>query len=207
MNPFNWKLFWSRVRPEKFDYIASASIAIVVMVLVVIAAVAESSGSQVIGQTLGASVNTSITNIFFYLDSFEMASSAVTFVFWAGVGLVLYMIVNSIYRISKEVNFEHDLSSDEYVRPVSKNRQDIVQDEILGAIVLLVCLGVLIIGLSLLVFSILPAAILNARAVALHPGVGNLVSVLAATTLLAVSIACVWLIVKAMMHRKALIGA
>ena len=198
----NWKLLWKKAKLEKFDYTVCAIVGIILALLIVVASLTGTESSYAVKQTLGTSVNEKISNILYWLDSFEMANSVATFLFWGGVGFVLYIGVSAVIGMTKEVSYEQELGSDEYVHPATKSRKDIISAEITGAVLLGACFVLLLATMAIFLFLVLPALVVNARAFTLQPTMQNALSFSAALVVCIASLCLIWFAGKLAMHRR-----
>ena len=207
MIDLNWKLLWKKTKLEKFDVAVCMVFAAIISVLVFVASLTGSGGPYAVKQTLGTSINGSVSNVLHWLESFEKANSFVTFLFWGAVGLVLYIIISSLLSMSKEVAYEQDLGSDDYVHPAAKTSKDIIVAEITNAGMLAIGLIGLVFSFGLVAFGILPTLIVNSRAFALQPTLNNGVGLAAATVVIAAGLCLVWFVARLCMHRRVILDA
>lgn len=202
MIKLNWNLLWKKAKLDTLDVVACVVLGLLAALLVVVASLTSSGSSYAVKESLGTSINQGITSIFYWLDSFAFADNAVTFLFWSGIGLLLYIVVSSGITLTQEVSYEHDLSSDEYVHPNAKSKKQIIVSGVVEAITFALCLLLLVGALALVVFAVLPALIVHGRTLALQPSFPHGLGFAAAIALLIVSLGAVWFAGKLCMHRQ-----
>ncbi len=106
-------------------------------------------------QILQSNLGRVMTDFLSKLDDFEFTKTAVLFLFWAFIGFVLYLLIQSLLNARNELEYDAEVSSDEYIHPESfdskKYWEKTIEDKavVLGLTVTLVAfvLLVLVVGL------------------------------------------------------------
>ena len=141
-----------------------------------------------------------------WLDGFEFTNSIVTFMFWGFIGLVSYTGVNMVLAMSREVSYEHELTSDDYVRPSRKTKRDIVMAEFASAAILGLTALTLMLVAAAVAFVILPALIINVRAATLDLSFENILAAFTAILLLVAGIGALLVGGRLLIHRQLLLN-
>lgn len=181
----NWQLLWQKAKLGRFDVLVSVVVALLLTLIIILGAVADSSQNAAVKTTLIGSVNEVVQNTLSWLDSFETTDAAVTFMFWGFVGLVSYGVVNVLGSMRREVEYERELTTDEYVRPVRKTKRDIVLAELVDTLARAVGIVALAFSAGVLLFAILPAAVTNIRLAVFQLSPGTVLTAAAASLLVA----------------------
>lgn len=206
MLKLNWRLLWQKSSPKKFDLVLSAIICFAATMFVIIVAIADSSSASLVKQTVGSVLNDKMSSILMWLDGFEFTNSIVTFMFWGFIGLVSYTGVNMVLAMSREVSYEHELTSDDYVRPSRKTKRDIVMAEFASAAILGLTALMLLLVAAAVAFVILPALIINVRAATLDLSFENILAAFTAILLLVAGIGALLVGGRLLIHRQLLLN-
>lgn len=204
MKTLNWPALWRKSKLGRFEIITCFGLALIAAGLILLTAYATAD-TEAAKQTLMSMLNTKVTRVLYWLDSFEFANSAGTFLFWSMVGVLVYAGIASFFRMSEEVEYEHKLGSPEYVRPKSRTKDDILLAELTNAVVLATGVIVLFLGVLGLLHVILPAFILNVRAVTLQASLANIFELCSSVLILTVALCLVWLTCKLIRHHQSIL--
>jgi hypothetical protein len=131
------------------------------------------SSSDVIQSQLSSSFGSGLSK----LDSFSVTPTVVTFGIWGLVGLTTLSIVQAILRVTGEIAYEKQVSSNDYIHPGNFSRQSYWAQITFHTLISL-ALWVLLAGVALAyLFGVIPLGFTYARHFLLHatlPGIGYL---------------------------------
>ncbi len=205
MVKLNWLLLWQKVKVTRFDVVVSGVVALVAAVFIALVALADAGEAATVKATLLSRLNGAVQSVLTWLDGFETTNAVVTFMFWGFVGLVAYGSVMVVAKISQEVRYESELSTDDYVHPARKTNRDIIVAELASTLVKAAVGIFLLVALAVLVFVVLPALIVQVRSAVLQPGLMAWLSALAATVLMAADTCLVTLVTRTLIHHQLLL--
>lgn len=114
-----------------------------------------SSTDQLIQQSTSAAVSNGLSK----LDAFSITDRLVTFLVWAGVGVLCFNIVQGISRLYHQLEEEEQVSSNRYIHPKTFARSAFWRGVAIDFIGTVSCLALLAAALYCLVGYVLPVSL------------------------------------------------
>lgn len=131
------------------------------------------SSSKVVQAHIGSKVGDGLGK----LDHFSLTTSVVTFAIWGVVGLIAFSVLQAALRVSGEVKYEEEVSSNQYVHPAGFSRQGFWRQIVISALISFGLLLLLAVVAVLYLVYFLPHGFTYARRFLLNAsllGVGDL---------------------------------
>jgi hypothetical protein len=207
MQTLNLKMLWQKAALTKVDigwaFAVTVLFAGVTVIFSIIDALDVYGAKRTLTLMIGDKLNTFLT----WLDSLELTATVVTFVFWGFVGLIAYSIVNGLLKVRQEIDYEQELTSDEYVRPAARTKGDIVRGEISSNVAFGLTGLIAILMSGCFVILVLPMVALYSRMLGLQLTAENGAYLAAAVTLLWMTTCAVIWTWKVFIHRHVLFSA
>ena len=123
--------------------------------------------------TLSNHADTTLTNGLSKLDSYQATTTIVSFMVWAMIGLLTLSILQAIARLSQEVSYENNVSSNTYVHPSGFKRTSFWRQVLLQSIGTFASVALLVAGIILFGLYVLPLGLIYVRVFLLEFSASN----------------------------------
>lgn len=151
---------------------------------------------------LKTEIGSQVRNFFEGIDSISMTNSVVTFLFWGGIGLIVYALVSSFVRGTQRLGEELEASIQEYISAKNIDKNAIQKSIIVNSLIRLGILTALVIVSGMVIMVLLPVATIHWRSFVLTPDLKDLTTALGGSIILSIGIAALFMLVRAWRYRR-----
>ncbi|HWT56155.1 MAG TPA: hypothetical protein VN031_03960 [Candidatus Microsaccharimonas sp.] len=136
------------------------------------------------------------------LDSLSATASVVTFLIWAGVGILCFGIVEGMGHAYSELKLENDISSGRYIHPATFTKVKFWRGVVVDSVTL--ALGLAILALTSLLFGIflLPLGLAYSRVFLFDGSLAHALYIVLAVALVFIGLILVDIAVRFLLHRR-----
>lgn len=167
------KLQLKRLLPSPIELFASVFLTVGIVLLANSKQLLSYYGLQSSDQLIKSNAGNTVKQALNAVDSLTATDGVVTFLIWAGVGILCFGIVEALGRAYKEIEFENELSSRKYVHPSTFTKAKFWKGVVLDSFVLAISLALfLAVGLAFLLF-LMPLGLVYSRVFLFSPSAVN----------------------------------
>ncbi|MGH7240802.1 MAG: hypothetical protein ACREGB_00720 [Candidatus Saccharimonadales bacterium] len=152
--------------------------------------IVQSSSGKVMGDALRS------------LDSLSATASIVTFLIWAGVGILCFGIVEGMGHAYSELKLENDISSGRYIRPATFTKLKFWRGVVVDSVALAIGLAILVVTSLLLGVFLLPLGLAYSRVFLFDGSLAHAIYIVLAVALVFVGLVLVDIAVRFLLHRR-----
>lgn len=192
--------------PSVFEVIAVAFAAIVIVLLAnsrqLLSYYDLQSSNQLIKSSAGGAMSQGLSR----LDNFTWTGPVVTFLIWAGVGVICFSIAQGLVRAYQEFEFEEELSSNRYIHPSTFTKAGFwkgVAKDFAGTTVSLLLVAASVICFLLLV---LPVGMAYSRVFLFGVSVSNFLYIVLGLTVIFAGLVVIDVLMRLLLQRRRLIA-
>lgn len=111
--------FLQKIAPDGIDIAYGAFGALLLLFLGNLGRILDAYNVPGSRQILQSEIGRNITNFLAKIDDFSFTKTAVLFLFWSFVGLIVYSVVQAFVSANSSFQYEREVSSGNYVHPES----------------------------------------------------------------------------------------
>ena len=124
-------------------------------------------------QTIGNRADTTLTTGLSKIDSYQATPTIVTFLVWAVIGLFTLSVLQAILRITGEIKYNNQLTSNAYVHPTNFSRRGFWHQVVLHSLGTFVTVTLLGVAITLFALYVLPLGLIYIRVFLLDFSLAN----------------------------------
>ncbi len=192
--------------PNAFELIGSFCITVVIVLLAnsnrLLNYYGLHSSNEVIKTSAGGAINQALTVI----DSISFTDTVVTFLIWAGVGVLCFATIEALGNAYQEFKLEQQVSSWRYIHPLTFTRIKFWRGVFLNTWTLAFSLALLGVVSVLFALFVVPLGLAYSRVFLLDISLANTLNIVLGLVVIYFGLVVLNIVVRCMLHRRRIFG-